>query len=71
MNMATDIISMYESSFWANADCPALTDYFTGNTYTYLELAAEVRKMHLFFREAGVSKGDRIALIVQNNPRLK
>ncbi len=69
MKFSADIVSMFESSFWENADSPALTDYFTGNTYTYLQLAESVRRMHLFFRTAGVLKGDRVALIGKNNPR--
>ena len=47
----------------------ALTDYFKGENFSYYELAKEIAKLHLLFKEAGIKQGDKIALIGRNNPR--
>lgn len=44
---------------------PALCDY-EGYGYTYGELAAAIAKYHVFFREAGIEKGDKVALCGRN-----
>lgn len=64
-----NLISIYENSFRDNAELPALTDYFKDENFTYLEMAAEIAKLHLLFDEAGIHQGDRIALIGRNNTR--
>lgn len=46
-----------------------MTDYFKQENFTYLEMGAEIAKLHLLFDEAGIRQGDRIALIGRNNPR--
>lgn len=61
-----DIISRYGVSFRANAGSPALTDYFTGRTRTYLEVASEIRRLHIFFSDAGIRCGDKVALVGGN-----
>ena len=60
---------MYEQSFRDNREMSALTDYFKGETFSYYEIAKEVAKLHLMFKEAGIAKGDKIALIGRNNTR--
>ena len=62
-------INIYETSFRENYALPALTDYFKQENFTYLEMGAEIAKLHLLFDEAGIRQGDRIALIGRNNPR--
>ena len=64
-----NLIKIYEASFRNNSDLPALTDYFGGDTLTYLETAREIAKLHLLFNEAGIREGDKIALIGRNNIR--
>ena len=64
-----NLINIYEKSFRDNAELPALTDYFKKEELTYLDMAAEIAKLHLLFDEAGIHQGDRIALIGRNNPR--
>ena len=64
-----NLIKIYETSFRRNSDLPALTDYFGGDTFSYLDTAREVAKLHLLFREAGIRQGDKIALIGRNNIR--
>ncbi len=64
-----NLIRMFEQNFRDNHDLPALSDYFKGETFTYLELAKEIAKVHLVLREADIHKGDKIALVGRNNPR--
>ena len=64
-----NLIRMYEESFRAHRELPALTDYFKGETFSYYEMAKEIAKLHLFFKKAGIKQGDKIALIGRNNPR--
>ena len=64
-----NLIKLYEKSFRENREMAALTDYFKGETFSYYEVAKEVAKLHLMFKEAGIEKGDKIALIGRNNTR--
>lgn len=47
---------------------PALSD-FEGKSYTYVDLAVNMAMLHAFFREAGIRKGDKIALVARNSAR--
>ena len=64
-----NLIKIYEQSFRENREMAALTDYFKGETFSYYEVAKEVAKVHLMFKEAGIERGDKIALIGRNNTR--
>ena len=64
-----NLIRMYEESFRAHRELPALTDYFKGETFSYCEMAKEIAKLHLFFKKAEIRRGDKIALVGRNNPR--
>ena len=64
-----NLIKLYEQSFRDNREMSALTDYFKGETFSYYEIAKEVAKLHLMFKEAGIESGDKIALIGRNNTR--
>lgn len=61
------IIKMYESSFRANFDKPALTEYFTGESCNYLQLAEDITRYHILFNQLRINKGDKIALVGKNN----
>ena len=63
-----NLIRMYEESFRAHRELPALTDYFKGETFSYYEMAKEIAKLHLF-KKAEIRRGDKIALVGRNNPR--
>lgn len=60
---------MYQQSFRDNRELSALTDYFKHETFSYFEMAKEIAKLHLLFRECGIERGDKIALIGRNNTR--
>ena len=66
--MKETIISKLEKTFRASADKLALTDYSTQENRTYLEFAANIARYHMFFRNAGIKKGDKIALMCENSP---
>ncbi len=57
-----NLIKIYERSFRENWDLPALTDYPTGETITYGELAEVIAETHLFFETIGLKPGNKIAL---------
>lgn len=57
-----NFIRIYERSFAENWDLPALTDYVSGKTDTYGELAEEIARTHIFFQYIGLAPGDKIAL---------
>ena len=48
---------------WAQ---PVLTDY-RAETYTYADVALHITKLHVLFKEAGIQRGDRIALCGTNS----
>ena len=60
---------MYEQSFRSHREMSALTDYFTGETYSYYGLAKEIAKVHILLDEAGIKPKDKIALVGRNTPR--
>ena len=64
-----NLIKMYEQSFRENREMSAVTNYFTGETYSYYGFAKEIAKLHILFDEAGIKMGDKIALVGQNTPR--
>ena len=64
-----NLIKIYEQSFREHREMSALTDYFKKETYSYYELAKEIAKLHLLFKEAGLKEGDKVALIGRNTPR--
>lgn len=65
--MELDIIKRYERSFKENRDLPAITDYSTGRTFSYLQLAAMVGREHRVLRDLGIKKGDTISIIGRNS----
>lgn len=49
-----NFIKIYEKSFQENWDLPALTDYVEQKTLTFADVAKEIARFHILFRE-GVS----------------
>ena len=64
-----NLIKMYEKSFRENREMSAVTDYFTGETYSYYGFAKEIAKLHIMFDEAGIKPKDKISLVGRNTPR--
>ena len=57
---------LYQSSFIKNWDLPLFSDY-GGVNYQYSEVAQLIHRIHLFFKECGVQKGDKVALFGRNS----
>ncbi|MDR3340231.1 MAG: AMP-binding protein [Candidatus Symbiothrix sp.] len=62
-------IKLYERSFTKNFDFPALTDYGSEKIFSYGELAKEIEKLHILFKECNITSGDKISVIGKNSSR--
>ena len=62
-----NLIKIYEKSFRENWALEAVTDYGTTNTLTYAQLAENIAKVHLLFKQAGIEQGDKVAVMGKNN----
>lgn len=63
-----DLLEIFRRSFVDNFSLPALTDYITGKTISYGDMARRIARLHLFFELAGIKHGDKIALLGKNTP---
>ena len=63
-----DLLAIYATSFADNFGLPALTDYSTGKTSSYGDMARRIARLHMFFELAGVQQGDKVALLGRNTP---
>ena len=61
-----NLIKIYEKSFREHRDLLALTDYTSKKTVTYGELARDIAKMHIIFKQCGIKQGDKIVLLGKN-----
>ena len=61
-----DLLNIFADNFRQSWDTPALTDYTSGETLTYGELARRIARTHLFYELSGVKPGEKIALIGKN-----
>ena len=59
-------VSLFNDSVKENWAFPAVTN-FGGVTYTYGQMAEQIAKYHILFAEAGIKKGDKIALYARNS----
>lgn len=66
MTKMMHILTLLENITKCQWDEPALTNY-GGKTYTHGDLAVQIAKFHLVFREMGVQKGDKIAIAAKNS----
>ena len=59
-------IKYIEQSIINNWDLNALTDY-NGETFQYKDVSRKIAKIHLLFEEAGIKKGDKVAVCGRNS----
>ena len=59
-------LSYLQETMRSRWNCLALKDLDGVNSYTYAELAAEIAKLHITWREMGIKEGDKIALCGRN-----
>jgi long-chain acyl-CoA synthetase len=64
--MEQGFLQLIENSIKKNWDLDALTDY-NGATLQYKDVARKIEKVHIFLEEAGVKKGDKIAICGRNS----
>ncbi len=60
------LVGYIEESIRQNWEIEALSNY-REKGYTYRDIAGKILKLHMFFREAGISEGDKIALVGRNS----
>lgn len=60
------LISYIEQSISQNWEIEALSNY-REKGFTYKEIAEKILKLHIFFKDAGLKEGDKIALIGRNS----
>ena len=60
------LIELFAHSFRENWSAPAFSDY-QGSHYTYGEAAQIIRQIHCYFKESGLNKGDKMALLGRNS----
>ncbi len=60
------LLQIYSRSFRDNFADPCLTEYTTGKTITYGEMARRIARIHILYEKAGIRPGDRIALLGKN-----
>jgi long-chain acyl-CoA synthetase len=60
------LIGYIEQSIRQNWDIEALSNY-KEKGYSYKEIAEKILKFHIFFKEAGIREGDKIALVGRNS----
>lgn len=61
----SSVNKLFEASFKANWDRPAISNY-QGATMHYRDLARRIAKLHIMFEECGLEKGDKVALCSRN-----
>jgi long-chain acyl-CoA synthetase len=66
--MKDRFLELIENSIKKNWDKPVFSDY-ESDTFLYRDMAREIAKLHIIFREAGIQKGDKIAIIGRNSAR--
>ncbi len=62
-----NFIRLFEDSIRNNWDLNAFTNYGEKTTSTYQEVAEEVAKLHILFKECDIQVNDKIALVGRNN----
>lgn len=66
--MANRFIQFFENSIKENWDLPAMISYETKQSYKYKDVAREIAKLHILFKELDVQQNEKIALIGDNTP---
>ena len=66
--MEKRFLGLIENSVKKYWETPVFSDY-EGDTFFYKDMALNIEKLHILFREAGIQKGDKIAIIGRNSAR--
>ncbi|GHT34428.1 long-chain-fatty-acid--CoA ligase [Bacteroidia bacterium] len=66
--MSDRFLGIVEESMRQYWDTPAFSDY-KGPAYYYKDVAREIEYLHLVLEQAGIKKGDKVALVGRNSAR--
>jgi long-chain acyl-CoA synthetase len=64
--MENRFLAIIEDSVKTNWNLPAFSDY-KGETYYYKDVALHIEKLHILFEQAGLKRGEKIALVGRNS----
>ncbi|MDR2811377.1 MAG: AMP-binding protein [Tannerellaceae bacterium] len=64
--MENRFLGIIEKSIREYWELPALSDY-KGKTYYYKDFAKQIAYLHILFEQAGIQKGDKVALVGRNS----
>lgn len=64
-----NFIKLYEKSFRENWELPAVSDYGTETCFYFRDVAFEIARLHLVFKEYNIRIGDKIALVGKDSSR--
>lgn len=62
-----NFIKLYEESFKRHWSLPALTNYNTGTTYSYADVAKWSAKVHLLLDYLGIEPGEKISIVAKDS----
>ena len=64
--ISDNLIRVIENSVKSNWEHAAFTDYTEKITLTYADVAKQIARLHVLFKNVGFEKGDKVALIGKN-----
>ena len=62
-----DTLKIYQRSFRDNWELPALSDYGSPEVLNYGDMARRIARIHLFYKQLGIRRGDKVALLGKNS----
>ncbi|MBQ7056909.1 MAG: AMP-binding protein, partial [Bacteroidaceae bacterium] len=65
LTSSRDFVQLIQESIVKHWNEEALTDY-KGDTLRYKDVARKIEKIHIFFEQTGIKKGDKVALCGRN-----
>lgn len=66
--MTETLLELYARSFKENWDLPAISQFGQKDTMTYGDFAEQIARVHLFYKQLGIKRDDKIALLGKNTP---
>ena len=59
-------LSIFKDTIRAKWEKPAVSDY-NGATYTFAQIATDIKRIHAIFAGLGVQPGDKVAIAAKNS----
>ncbi|MDE6556759.1 MAG: AMP-binding protein, partial [Duncaniella sp.] len=66
-NPNTNLLQIYASSFRKNWQLPAISEFGSADVMSYGDLARRIAATHMLFRQLGLKRGDKVALMGKNS----